>query len=163
MVRQIADDIPEQKVIDDVARYGWHCMNVLAEDASPGFSFTIGHFHSNGRPEFIIVGLRPEVAHKVLGLAVDAMQSGAIVDLSLPTDKLLNGYPCVFVQVPESEYHEYVGFCRWYYEGNAFPLYQIVWPSKHGQFPWHPEASAAFRATQPVIGHAGGGANPGDH
>ncbi|MET0377655.1 MAG: DUF4262 domain-containing protein, partial [Spongiibacteraceae bacterium] len=43
---------------------------------------------------------------------------------------------------------------RWYYQGNDFPLHQIVWPSQTGLFPWHPEASAAFRKAQPVI--AGG-------
>ena len=152
MVRKFAEDASENKVIDDIAEYGWHCVSIAAEGALPGFAFTVGNFQTYKHPEFIIFGLRSEVAHKVLGLAVSGLNSGAIFDLSVPTDELLNGYPCVFVRVPESEYHEHVGFCRWYYEGNAFPLYQIVWPSKEGDYPWHAEARDAFRALQPVLG-----------
>lgn len=154
MVRTIGEDVSERKVIDNIAKYGWHCVNILAEADSPGFAFTVGVFHSYKHPEFIIFGLPSDVAHQVLDLTVAGLNSGAIFDLSLPTDELLNGYPCVFVQVPEVEYHEHVGYSRWYYEGNSFPLYQIVWPSKDGKFPWHAEASEAFRTTQTVLGHS---------
>lgn len=131
-------------------------MNVLAEEGLPGFSFSVGNYHSYKHPELIIFGLRPDVAHQILNLALAGLNDGSIVDLSAPTDELLNGNSCVFVKVPEAEYHEHVGFGRWYYEGNSFPLYQIVWPSKNGYFPWHPEASEAFRAAQPVLGHSDG-------
>jgi hypothetical protein len=47
---------------------------------------------------------------------------------------------------------EHVGFARWYYDGDDFPVQQVVWPSKTGLFPWHPEASIEFRAKQPVLG-----------
>lgn len=154
MVRKIGEDAPEQQVIDDIAEYGWHCVNILAEGDLPGFAFTVGNFESHNHPEFIIFGLRSEVAHRVLDLAVSGLKSGAIFDLSVPTYELLNDYPCVFVQVPEAEYQEHVGFCRWYYEGNNFPLYQIVWPSKDGKFPWHADASDSFRAAQPTLGHS---------
>ena len=154
MVRKIAEDTSEQKVIDNIAEFGWHCVGIFAEGTSPGFSFTVGNFQSCKHPEFIIFGLPSGVAHQVLDLAIAGLNSGAIFDLSVPTDELLHGYPCLFVRVPETEYHEHVGFCRWYYEGNDFPLYQIVWPSRHGNFPWHPAASDAFRAAQPVLGYS---------
>ncbi|WP_371764686.1 DUF4262 domain-containing protein [Massilia sp.] len=154
MVRKVGEDSPEQKVIDNIAEYGWHCVRILEDADLPGYAFTIGNFQSYKHPEFIIFGLPSEVAHQVLNLAVSGLNKGAIFDLSVPTDELLNGYPCVFVEVPESEYREHVGFCRWYYEGNNFPLYQIVWPSRDGKFPWHVEASDSFRARQPVLGHS---------
>jgi len=59
--------------------------------------------------------------------------------------------------VPSSQYYEHVGLCRWYYEGNGFPLYQVVWPSRSGFFPWHSRAPEAFRAAQPVLGQAASG------
>lgn len=40
----------------------------------------------------------------------------------------------------------------WYYMGDDFPMYQIVYPSKDGEFPWHPNATDAFRAFQPILG-----------
>lgn len=152
MVHKTGKDASERKVLEDIAEYGWHCVHIFAEGDLPPYAFTVGVFETYKHPELIIFGLPREVAHQVLDLAVRALRSGAITDLSLPSDELLNGYPCVFVQVPESEYFEHVGYDRWYYEGNAFPLYQIVWPSRERKFPWHPDASEEFRRVQPVLG-----------
>jgi hypothetical protein len=157
MVRTVGEDKSEQKVIDDIATYGWHCVNIFAEGDDPAYSFTIGLFQSYGHPELIIFGLRSEIAHQILSIAADAAKAGVPLDLTQPTDAFLNNYLCCFVQVPLTEYHDHVGYCRWYYQGNDFPLYQIVWPSRSGLFPWHPEATSEFRATQPVLSGASGG------
>ncbi len=157
MVRIAGEDKSEQKVIDDIASYGWHCVNIMEERDLPPYSFTIGLFHSYGHPELIIFGLKAETAHKILAIAADAAKTGAPIDLSQPTDALLNNYACCFVQVPVTEYHEHVGYCRWYYQGNDFPLYQVVWPSRSGIYPWHPDATSEFRAIQPVISGSSGG------
>jgi hypothetical protein len=152
MPRTSATDAGEQKLLDDVRKFGWHCMNVLEDAENEPFTYTIGLFHTYGHPELLIYGLPREVAHAVLNIAADAAASGKPLNLNEPTEELLEGYPCVFVPVPLSEYAEHVGFARWYYEGDDFPVQQIVWPSKAGLFPWHPEASLAFRAKQPVLG-----------
>jgi len=154
MVRSVGEDAAEQKVIDDVAKYGWHCVNILPEGEHGPFSFTVGLSHTYKHPELIIFGLQGDVAHQILNIAVEAIQCGHPFDPSSPTEELLEGYPCVFVAVPEAAYYENVGFCRWFYEGNDFSLCQIVWPSRDGLFPWHPAATASFRANQPVLGHA---------
>ena len=157
MIRIAGEDESEQKVIDDIAAYGWHCVNILAEGDLLPYSFTVGLFHSYGHPELIIFGLRSEVAHQILAIAADAAKSGAPLDLSQPTDELINSYSCCFAQVPLTEYRDHVGYCRWFYQGNEFPLYQIVWPSRAGLFPWHPDATPEFRSIQPVIAGASGG------
>lgn len=154
MVRTVGEDPLEQKVIDDIAKFGWHCVNIMAEGSGVEYSFTVGLFHTFQHPEFIIFGLSPEIAHQILSIAVDAIKNKAPLDLSAPTDMLLEDYACCFVEVPISRYYDYMGFCCWFYEGNNFPLYQIVWPSREGLFPWHPEVSAAFKCAQPVIGDA---------
>ena len=96
------------------------------------------------------------MAHQILIIAADAAKSGAPLDLTQSTDALLNNYSCCFAEVPLSNYHEYVGIARWYYEGNGFPLYQIVWPSRSGFFPWHHQATIEFKLAQPVIAQAPG-------
>lgn len=157
MVRTIAEDECEQKILDDIANFGWHCVGIFAEGEQPQYSFTVGLFQSYNHPELIIFGLAPKIAHQILCIVADAAKLGGPLDLTQPSDALVNDYLCCFAQVPVSEYHEHVGFCRWYYGGNDFPLYQIVWPSRAGLFPWHPQAAPEFRAVQPVIAlHAGG-------
>jgi hypothetical protein len=153
MAHVIGRDKSEQKVIDDIAKYGWHCVHIMADGEHVVYSFTVGLFHSFVHPELIIFGLPYQLAHQILDIAANAAKSGTPLDLSQPTDALLENYACCFVEVPKSQYSEHVGVCHWYYKGDTFPLYQIVWPSKDGLFPWHPQASAAFRAAQPVIAH----------
>lgn len=135
-------------------------MNVLGDAEHPPFSYTIGLFHSYGYPELLIYGLPREVAHAVLTIATNAAASGTPLNLDEPTEELLEGYSCVFVPVPLHEYPEHVGFARWYYEGDVFPVQQVVWPSKAGLFPWHPEAPHVFREKQPVLGRDERGVSP---
>jgi len=155
MPRIAATDEGEQKLLDDIQKYGWHCLNVLADDGHEPFSYTIGLFHTYGYPELLIYGLPRDVAHSVLTIAADAVAGGKPLDVLEPTDELIEDYRCVFVPVPLAEYPEHFGFARWYYEGDTFPVQQVVWPSKVGLFPWHPEASLAFREKQPVLGQQG--------
>src|SRR5690348_5316221 len=114
MVRTVAEDESEQKVLDDIKNFGWHCVHILAEHDLPQYSFTVGLFESYGHPELIMFGLASETAHQILGIAADAAMSGQPLDLTQPSDALLKDYLCCFAQVPTSEYHEHVGFCCWY-------------------------------------------------
>jgi hypothetical protein len=157
MVRAVGEDASEQKVIDDVAKFGWHCVNILPDGEYGPYSFSIGLHHTYDHPEFIIVGLPSNIAHEIINIAVEAIQRTQPIDLSKPTDELLKAYSCCFVEVPQSAYRDYVGFGLWFYEGAKFPLFQIVWPSRAGEFPWHPNAPAAFRDNQPVLGYASKG------
>jgi hypothetical protein len=62
MVRNIGKDASERKVLEDIAEYGWHCVNIFAEDDLPPYSFTVGVFDTYKHPELIIFGLPREVA-----------------------------------------------------------------------------------------------------
>lgn len=152
MPRTQATDQGEQKVLDDIQKFGWHCMHVFGDEEHEPFSYTIGLFQTYGQPELLIYGLPREVAHAVLTIAAEAAAKDKPFDLNEPTYEFLEGYACVFVPVPLAEYPEHVGFARWYYEGDKFPVQQIVWPSKSRHFPWHANATDAFRSKQPVLG-----------
>ena len=94
------------------------------------------------------------MAHQILDVALDAARSGAITDFTATTDALLEGHQCAFVRVPVEQYRNYVGYARWYYQGDDFMLYQIVWPSRDGHFPWQAQASAQYVESQPLLGPA---------
>ena len=152
MVRTVGEDAPEQKVIDDIAEHGWHCVSILAEGDDGPYSFTVGLIQTLKHPELLIYGLPSKTAHQILTIAVNAAKEGRPLDMAASTDELLDGFDCCFVAVPKAAYYEHVGFARWYYQGDDFPLYQVVWPSRHGRFPWHTDATPEFRAVQPVLG-----------
>lgn len=150
-VRTSGDDDSERRVLADIATYGWHCVGIHAEGDEAGFAFTIGLFQTIGHPELVVFGLPPQVAMGIFNIVVDAARSGKPLDLAKPTDQLVEGFECRFAKVPAARYRDFVGMCRWYYQGDDFPLYQVVWPARDGTFPWHPDASPDFRRAQPVI------------
>jgi Domain of unknown function (DUF4262) len=99
-----------------------------------------------------VIGLKREVAHSTLNIVATQLAEGRRPDLGLPSDELFNDFACCFVEVPKPTYQEYVGTARWFYGGDAFPLYQIVWPSRDGHFPWNESASEGYKQWQPVLG-----------
>ncbi|HTC50456.1 MAG TPA: DUF4262 domain-containing protein [Steroidobacteraceae bacterium] len=147
----------EQRILANIQRSGWQCTSVGAGEGSPCFSYTIGLFHSFGFPELIVLGLRPSTAYGMLKIAADAARAGNPLNLTKPSDALLEGYQCEFVPVPSAAYGQYVLSASWYYEAEVFPVHQVVWPSEEGMFPWDATADAGFRATQPVLGSRVGG------
>jgi hypothetical protein len=50
-----------------------------------------------------------------------------------------------------ASYREHVGYARWFYRGDEFPLLQLVWPDKAGRFPGEPGANPALARQQPLL------------
>lgn len=38
-------------------------------------------------------------------------------------------------------YREYLGYARWFYDGDGFDVLQIVWPDKQASFPGEPNCT----------------------
>jgi hypothetical protein len=156
MPQRVGSDDGERKIIADIEEFDWHCMHIREENGEPPWTFTIGLYETWQHPELIITGLSKEVTHQMLDTIAVRIEENRPIDLSNTTDALLTGYSCCFLDVPKENYFINVGFARWYYQGNDFPLYQIVWPSKEGHFPWNPRATESFRRWQPVLGEHSG-------
>lgn len=152
MPRTLSSNEYEHQLLANIAEYGWQCTSVAQGKENPGFSYTIGLFHSFGHPELIVFGLSSETAHDVLSIAAEAAAAGNPLNLQQPSDALLEDYAVVFVEAAASECENYVRSACWYYEGKPFPLYQVVWPSLDGHFPWHPSATDEFKSAQPLLG-----------
>lgn len=146
------NDLGEQKVLADIAEFGWHSMNVLEDDGHPPWTFTIGLYDTWWFPELIIVGRSRATAQEILTSIVDELEDNCRLDLAAADAYLLLGMPCHFVKVHARYYEDYDGFARSYYRGKHFPMYQIIWPSNDGHYPWSPKASAVFKEWQPVLG-----------
>ncbi len=144
----------EKKVFENVETFGWHCTSVSPEKGkeSPRFSYTVGLQTSYQSPEFIIFGLDPKVSHSILSSLAEAAEAGEMYKLNESCESLIEGYECVFVEVPKHLYNDYVFSALWYYSGNSFPLYQVVWPDREGSFPWHSSYINEKGYEQPVLG-----------
>lgn len=149
---RIGTDLGEQKVLADINEYGWHVMNVIEDDTNPPWSFTIGLHETWGQPELIIIGRSRATAYGMLNNLVTEIEANRPLDLNNREPYLILGTCCHFLKVNPRYYADYVAFARWYYRGKHFPLYQIVWPSNEGKYPWSNSAPKSFKEWQPVLG-----------
>ena len=150
-----ADTEAERKVLSDVGTHGWHVVNVLEDDRGPAFSYTVGLFHSFRHPEVLVIGLPRETAHPILNEVGAAAQAGRRVEAGATYDDFLEGYDCTFRVIPPARYRFYLGWAMWFYDYAPFPALQLIYPDRERRWPWQEEASAEFRAQQPVIADEG--------
>ena len=149
-------DPNEQRVIDDIAEFGWHLILVEEDATGPGFVYSVGMMHTLGHPEIIIFGLPRELSAAVINGMGDQIQEGRnFAELGLFED-LLEGYACKLISVDEQWHTQYLGYAMWHRRHvgkiESLEVLQCLWPDKQGKFPdeegCHPEAIAR----QPVLG-----------
>lgn len=142
----------EQKILDDIAQYGWHVMKVLDEDNKPAFAYSIGLFATFKHPEIIMYGLDLDVMQQIINNLGDDIRKGIVYSDGPPFSNILEGYDCRFVTVPKGQYKMTVGWATRHYGNADFPLLQCVWPAKNGAFPWEEKYPEDLKRLQPVLG-----------
>lgn len=152
MVRTRGEDAGEQRVIDDIERYGWHIVGIEADDDGPGFAYSVGMFYTFGHPEVIILGLdSAEMMAQIINCVGEVVRNGMVFKDWYKTDQVLDGYPCMFRKFPTEAYPEYFGYAIWFYRPETFTALQCVWPDNKDRFPWEPGCDPVVRQRQPVL------------
>jgi len=140
----------ERAILESIAESGVHVEHVATDDG-PGFSFTVGLWETFGQPEVLVFGLEDEVAQDLLDEIADQADEGKTFVVDSSHDGLLQHYPARFLAVPKGFYREFLGVAVWAYEGDDFPVVQLVWPDKQGRWPWEQGVREVFRDRQPVL------------
>lgn len=129
-------DEAEQKALDDIRKYGLHVVHVHDDSQGPGFTYSIGLFENCAHPEIIIFGLKLELASSLLNNMAFDIKEGKTFTPDQFHQGVLDDFLCYFGEVPRTHFRDYVGWARWFYEGDNFPLLQCVYPTVKGVFPW---------------------------
>lgn len=129
-------DRMEDIVRSNVAEHACHVMLIDADDEGAGFGYSIGLTKTYGHPEVICFGLGHEVVHAMINEFRDCVASGTRFKDGDRVSGLIEGYVCIVKRMEPHRYSEYMGYARWYYEGDEFEALQIVWPDKQNRFPW---------------------------
>ena len=152
MVRTTPDDDHDRKLLSDIEEYGWHLVAIKEDEVEPAYVFSVGMFHTLGKPELCMFGLHEtKVMGEILNNIGQMMRDGTTFVDGDTSDEILEGYNCVFRTVKPQLYAEYFGYDRWYYEGDDFPMLQCVWPDKDGKFPWESDFDSAYLPAQPIM------------
>jgi hypothetical protein len=115
------------------------------------FSYSIGITKSCGAPEIIVVGLDENLGHWLVNEYNRRVSSGETFAFDRPYPGFLEGLEVRFGQVAEEHRKEYMRSTCWLYDGPTFEAVQLIWPNTSGIWPWDPEASEQFRASQPIL------------
>lgn len=138
------------KVQDNIDKYGWHIISVLADDCGPGFSYSIGLDESFGHPELIFVGLKTELSQILINNIGHSVKGGTVYENDLFYSDILDGFQCQMLRVDYQYYDDYVGQAKNYYN-SPFPLLQCIYPTVNGVYPWEEECPESLRLNQPLL------------
>lgn len=133
------------KLRNVVKVYGWAIQWVLptAGEPGPGFSHTVG-LSLQGHSEIILSGLPPQTSQTLLNMLAERVRE---TGEDLPVNELLHdvirGFPVILIPVTNPS--QYVttanALLREQVKGARADAVQMVWPDKHGAFPWEPEST----------------------
>lgn len=150
-------DAGEQKAVDDVARFGWHCIQVFSLPDDPiqtTFAYTVGLSHTYDWPELISFGLETSTLHKMLSNAIGELRrtNGMPVPGAVLND-VVEGYPCRLAEFSSSLTHQDLGWASWFarregHDPTRIGCLQLIWPDRHGRFPDDSECIPEVRSLQ---------------
>jgi hypothetical protein len=144
-------DEGEAQLLADIEQVGWHMITVAEDDEGPGWTYSIGFFHSYGHPEVVVFGLPNDVMQGIVDSIASLIKAGSHFADRDETDQVLSGYPCVFRTVQASHYAAHFGYAQWFYKSQPFPILQCVWPDTTGRYPWEAGCEAGIVRLQPAL------------
>lgn len=147
----MTENAHDQKARSDVETYGCHILKVFGEDELPPFAYSIGIEATSHQPDLLVVGLDLQFSQNLINDYNDRVRNGEVFVPNVPYDGFLAGFPVFFSPMLKQHYQEYLGWGLWFYEGDDFRTFQLIYPTTSGVWPWDPEASDGFRQRSPIL------------
>ncbi|WP_345483334.1 DUF4262 domain-containing protein [Planotetraspora phitsanulokensis] len=141
----------DRRAVEHVQTRGWSVWMIPEDDVGPGFSYTVGLWHTYRSPELAMFGLDVHLMHELLNRLGDGIAAGEFVAAEQERRDLIERYPVVLKQVDMRWYREYFGRAIAFYRRPPFPILQVLWPDADGRFLWHPEYAERCRELQPSL------------
>jgi uncharacterized protein DUF4262 len=147
------DGADDEKVVSDVAEYGWHVVKIPDDDETPGWAFSIGLYKNFNHPEIVVFGLDDELMHFVINSVGEDVRRGKSFAADGLYPDLIEAHTCTFKPVSKVWYGDFLGYANWFYEGENYPALQCIWPDKNNLFPWDPQFNPHWVWAQPLLFH----------
>ena len=144
-------DEEELRFVQRIRQHGWFRTQIFADSNYPEFSFTTGFWIGHGFPEIIVFSMPPNIAHDVLWHIYRMISTGSPPPIGELTSTIYANSDALLLPVDRKHYQDRLGWNRWFYGGDEFPCLQLLWPSKEGVFPRHPDSGEALNLAQPDL------------
>lgn len=142
----------DKKQLGNIEMYGWHVLKVLEDETGPGFTYTVGLYHTFKHPEIVIIGLNPDLSHDLLSGMVEEIRNEKPFSSGHFYSDIIEGFDCYFTTVEKVHYDEYFGRAQWFYKNDDFPVLQCIYPTTKGIYPWEREWPGSIKDLQPLLG-----------
>ena len=136
---------------DNIQKYGCHIIHVMASDTELGFSYSIGLFQTFQQAEIIIIGLKQELRHLLINNICEDYKKGRILENETYQSDILVNLDCFVTKVKKEYYEEYIQQAINFYQSDAFPMLQIIYPTIKGVFPF--DTSFPTELQYPILGN----------
>ena len=147
-------DEADRRILENVNEHGWHVALVLEQGTTPGWGYSIGFYHTFRHPEVVVFGLPKDLAHSVINFVGDDIKAGKRFESGKQYAELLDGVLCTLQRVEKVWYRPFLGRAIAFYNGEAFPVLQCVWPDKDQNYPWDPKYRSDWLWAQPLLFHS---------
>ncbi len=141
----------DEKVLADVAEFGWHLVKILERSDSPGWAFSIGLYQTFNHPEVVVFGLNGDLMHSVISSIGEDLRTGKKFEIDGHYNDLIEAYSCTFKPVSQIWYYPFLGYANWFYGNMEYPVIQCIWPDKNSRFPWDSQFNPNWTCAQPLL------------
>lgn len=141
----------DDKLIEDIKRFGWAVMLMEATDYLPSFAYTVGLWRSYNHPEIISFGLTTTTLHSILNIGGELVKDGHNLEVGRDYDDFFENGIVQFIQVDPRNLKDYFGYGIWFNGTSDFPALQLVWKDRNERYPWDKGFEADFKYRQPLL------------
>jgi hypothetical protein len=148
-------DKAEKRIVDDIARVGWHVLGVLAAKDYPPFTYSIGMIPTLGHPEIVIFGLDHKLSATIINIIGKEIRGGRSFREPGLYEGLIEHFACKIHAVSPVNHKDHFGFALWHQHhigaSAPFEAVQLLWPDKAGLFPDEPGCHPGAIRMQPLL------------
>lgn len=143
--------VDDNKLQEDIQKFGWTVLLVEATNYLPSFAYTVGLWKNYKRPEIISFGLSTKTLHLILNDAGETFKNGKTLEVGKKYSDFFENGRAEFINVDKDNYSDYFGYAIDYYKSVDFPALQLIWTDRNDKFPWDNDYSEEFRFMQPLL------------
>ena len=141
----------DQQLLDDVAEYGWHVLNVLDQADAPGWAYSIGLYQNFAHPEVIVFGQDIDLMHSMINTIGAGVRSGKTFEVDKQYPDLIDAYSCTFKSVAPLWKDFFLAFASWFYKETDYSVLQCFWPDFGARYPWQSDFNEYLISLQPLL------------
>jgi len=143
--------LDDEKLIDDIEKFGWSVILIEASDYLPSFAYTIGLWKNYNHPELICFGFTTKTLHAVLNIGGEIAKAGEKLVVNKIYEDFFETGSAQFLPVDNRNIPDYFGYAIWFNKRNDFPCLQLVWTDRSDRFPWDAGYEEEFEYRQPLL------------